>query len=330
MPTERRPSVGPVRPIERTAGVDWFRFRVDGLGAARVALDAALTIQEEDQQRGSYRKPWSFQGYEGERTERIRWGVRHGKLIWETSGEWAPTTWTRMPLCDGVATRVDLQQTLRLSQSLPDYGMRFLPREATTLHQTRRSLRAIGISSDSRGLWCGSVGRRISPSFFRLYDKGVEKRCAPLGTLWRVELEAKYQHAEVLCRDHREILTSPSLCASYVESQWLSAGCSWRAPLTGNGGVDVKIPARPAPSCSALACWLQRTVAPVIPRLLAVYTVREVLAMLGMQDVAEPTRDHERRVAALQGARTQRPDVAALLAFHDAHAMGTHTERPLS
>lgn len=286
---------------ERTAGVDWFRFRVDRLSEVRPTLAHVLEIQAEDEARAGKRRPWKFNGYEGHMTESIRYGLRGGKLLWETSGEAAPYTWTRMPLSGGVATRIDLQQTLRLSHALPGFGMRFLPLEATTHRLRLRCRRKVGLSRSSDGLWCGTVGRRTAHSYLRFYDKGVEKKRAAPGVLWRVELEAKYQHAEALCSQAVERMKDPDWCASYCEQQWKSAGCLW--PITESNGAfaHVRIPPRAPAPASKLAVWLTHTVRPVIPRLLRVYTVREVLEMLGMEDVAAPREVSRERRRAMEG-----------------------------
>lgn len=284
------PASQPVCLTERTAGIDWFRYRVEDLRQVRSARDVVAGIQQEDVDRGSRRRPWTFQGYEGWITDSIRYGERGGKLLWETSGGVAPFTWTRMPLSGGTATRIDLQQTLRLASSLPDFGMRFLPPEARTHRRLLRSRRKVGISSDSRGLWCGTVGRRTAPSYLRFYDKGTESKGAELGRLWRVELETKYQHAEALCSQAVDRMKDPDWCASYCEQSWKSAGCLWPIRESAAAFVGVNVPPRPPATAGRLAQWLIHSVKPVIPRLLKVFTVAEVLAMLDLDLVAQPRR----------------------------------------
>lgn len=290
MPLRRTPETGGICPTERTGGVDWFRYRVDELRSVRAAREAAEGIQAEDVQRASKRKPWKFNGYEGWATESLRYGLRGGKLLWETSGLTAHSTWTRMPLSGGTAMRVDLQTTLRLSQSRMGFGKLCLPLAATTPPYLLPRGLPVWVKSGAGGWWHGQVAHRTNPSHMRLYDKGGESRTAEPGKLWRLELEAKYGHAEALCREKGEEMRSPEWCANYAVSQWLSAGCYWPVPADAVAGLRVRAPDMPPSTAGALAIWLTRTVKPVIPRLLTVFTVAEVLSMLGLDDVALPRR----------------------------------------
>lgn len=277
-----------IRPLAWTAGMDWFRFRVDDLGRTREARDRADEIISADARRGSNVKRWTFQGYRGLASESIRYGERGGRLIWETSGERAASTADRMGLSGGLALRIDLQVTLRLSTSLPTFGTYLLPFSARTQTTSLRSRTPVGLSLGTSGLWLGTVGRRTSRSYFRLYDKGVESKLAPRGVLWRLELEAKHEHAAELCRVHYDSLKIPQFSANYTISSWTSSGCFWPYKELVTYPVDSALGVKQETTAGKLAIWITHTVRPVIPRLLSVFTVAEVLTMLGLSDVAAP------------------------------------------
>jgi hypothetical protein len=132
------------------------------------------------------------------------------------------------------------------------------------------------------------VGRRTSPSYLRIYDKGVESKLAPQGVLWRVEVEAKQSHARQLCLDHWSSLHDPRFCANYVASSVTRLGFRWPFSELASSPVDINLGKKQQTTAGQLAIWLTHTVAPTIPRLLSVFTVAEVLEMLKLSDVAVP------------------------------------------
>lgn len=275
------------RPQKWTAAVDWFRWRTNDFDDIRPVIHAAQAIQDEDISRASFLKPWRFQGYEGWHTESIRWGQRGGRVIWESSGEKAACTWGRMPLSSGKALRIDLQTTLSLSTPQPTFGSSLLRSITQTSRSRRRTPILLGLHTESSGLWLGTVGRRTSPSYLRIYDKGVESRLAAPGVLWRVEVELKSQNAEQLCRTSLERLSEPVFCASYCEQSLTSRGCSWPfAPLT-EESLDVSTGRKEQATPARLAQWISLSVRPVIQRLLTVYSADELRTMLGLSDVGD-------------------------------------------
>lgn len=194
-----------------------------------------------------------------------------------------------MPECTGFALRIDLQVTLRLSTSLPSFGrslLKFSP-TMTPLPSRSRTRRGVAVATDS--LWLGTVGRRTSPSYIRVYDKGVEAKCDEPGRLWRVEVESKGSHSRTLGCKHQSDLRRAEWCAQYCVQQLRSRGCCWPYGAFTNERCDVSILPDERPNATRLAAWIVQTVAPTIPRLLTVYTVDEVLQMLNLSDVAAST-----------------------------------------
>lgn len=272
-----------------TAGLDYFRYRSKDFADTDPMIDRLREIQEQDMSRASSLKPWKFQGYRGWQTDSVRWGQRGGRVLWESSGTMAACTLDRMVLSSGVALRIDLQITLQLCTPRPTLGSLLLSSATPTSpsSQTPRTLR--GVHTETSGLWLGTVGRRTAPRYIRVYDKGVEQRAALPGLLWRVEVEAKQTEAQALWQQNRARLNDPTFCASYCASSLKSSGCSWPFGAIGNESVSVRRELELPPTPTRLASWLCTSVRPVIPRLLTVFTVGEVLTMLGLSDVAGPT-----------------------------------------
>lgn len=289
MQSDVRKQMSASRPEKWTAGVDWYRFIVDKPGDIPLARDRADYLMWEDEKRASSVKPWKFQGFQGWASDRIRYGERGGKLLWECSGEQAADTMARMGSFTGYSSRIDLQTTWKLSTGQPQFGTSLLGCSQETIRRRPYSQTQIGLSVSSTGLWLGTVGRRTSPSYWRLYDKGVESKQAPPGVLWRLELECKGRLARTLgCKFQKE-LQQPTLCGRFLVQRWKSSGFSWPFEQYTDAPLDTALLAAPPMTALRLARWLRSSVAPTIPRLLTVYTVAELLEMLKLSDVAAPT-----------------------------------------
>jgi hypothetical protein len=283
------------RPISWTAGPDWFRWKVGTMNDARRVEEAARSIQTNDFSRGSKLQKWSFQGYRGWASDSIRWGRKDWNLIWETSGESTPFTLTAMPTSSGLCKRLDLQVTLCYSTPQLSFGAKCLKYSTPTKSRRRSTRSRVGVTTRTDGLFIGTVGTRTGHSYWRVYDKGVESKTAAPGLKWRLELETKYSLAETLCKENPSVLTSLESCASYCVQSWRSQGFSWPADEPTGSSKNVVAPRRPQPSAIALANWLSLTVAPTMPRLLAVFSANEILQMLGLQDVCSPKRSENAR-----------------------------------
>lgn len=309
--------ITPDRPEKWTAGVDWFRWKVDRMKDVREVRSRVRALQEKDVQNASSLKPWKFCGYEGFQTDSVRYGERGGLLLWEASGSRAPVTMATLEPSSGYALRIDLQLTLSLSRTQPSFGTSLLPSSPTPTHTSRRARSLVGLTTQNQGLWLGTVGRRTSPNFLRIYDKGVESKTAEPGKVWRVELEAKYTHARQLCRDHLTSLNNPKFCASYVVSSLQRSGSSFPFAGLADSPIDIKLGRKDETTAGKLAIWLSQTVAPTLPRLLTVFTVAEVLEMLKLSAVAAPTGKGHALDRATEHDRARRSSMAGELSLRD-------------
>lgn len=298
------------RPEKWTAGVDWFRWKVDQLGAVRNVLARIRELQQQDVEAASSLKPWKFQGYEGLASDSIRWGKRGGYLLWESSGDRAASTMASMAPSGGYCLRCDLQTTVRFSSSVPHFGTSLIGYSQETTPIPLRSQIQRGVSTQTTGLWLGTVGRRTSPSYLRVYDKGVESKTAPPGVVWRVEVEAKNTHSRKLCQDHLSSLRDPRFCASYVASSVTRLGLRWPFSALASLPVDVKLGKKEQSTAGQLAIWLTHTVRPTIPRMLSVFTVAEILEMLNLSDVAAPIGKANALASKPKNARPRRSNLA--------------------
>lgn len=271
-----------------TGGIDWFRWRTAEFNDTKPLIEAIYGIQERDRARASNIRRWSFQGYRGWQTDSIRWGQREGKVLWESSGSQARDMLDLSEVCTGYALRIDTQITLALSEPLPSFGTCLLGSTTPISTSPRRTRTHFGVATATNGLWLGTVGKRTGPSYLRVYDKGVESRCAAPGLLWRIEMEAKHHHARKLWELNRENLKRPEFCASYSVQSLTSRGFSWPFGTLDGESHDVSAGPKQRSTVQSLAAWLVLSVRPAISRMLTVFTVAELLQMLGLSDVAAP------------------------------------------
>lgn len=322
MKSRFKSSLSASRPISWTAGVDWIRHIHDDLQAIPLARERAEFLQWRDEHAGGSVKPWKFQGYEGWASDSIRWGERSGRLLWEASGTMARPTMDRMPLSGGFTSRLDLQVTLKLSTSQRGFGHSLLGSWQEIQNPQSRSRTQRGLAVATNSLWLGTVGRRTSPRFLRIYDKGVEAKCAPPGEIWRVEIECKRHHSRSLTCNHLSDLKRPAWCAQYCVQQLKSLGCSWPYGRFTDESLNVDMLPKEESTAGKLAIWVTHTVRPVIPRLLTVFTVAEVLKMLDLSDVAVPTGRGNAHSNFAKDARARRPRVAGVRSVRDDNSVG--------
>lgn len=320
-------------PEKRTAGIDWLRLIFDDPREARRALSYARGIQQEDKANGSRFRQWHFQGYHGWQSERIRFGRLDSKVIVETSGQWAPFIADPMRSFSGRCTRLDLQVTVRLSQPQQSFGTLSLWQSNRIPSPLPKYRRPRGQQQDSRGLWCGTVGRRTCEKYLRLYDKGVEAKCDEPARTWRLELEAKGRFGGALWQMVRTSTDVTALSWSACVQEWKSSGCYWPISESGSTSVVVERPARPAPEAGALMMWAAHTCRPVVQRLLRAFSPQEVLEVLGLTATVAGLVEHERRERAGAVDRPARPGVAdhvqvGRLSALGEHAAGVDRERP--
>lgn len=320
-------------PQKETAGIDWYRTILEEPDRVEAARAMAVELQRRDAEGGEKVGPWSFQGYEGMMSPSIRWGINREKMLWETSGAVASYTLAPMRSFTGRTTRIDLQVTAEFLKPVPAFGTQCMRLEEMTHHHLPPSHRRIGFSTLNRGSWCGTVGKRTRPRFFRLYDKGVESRTAAPNVKWRLELEAKYDFArqldaELLCQSD-----VPRWAYKRLVPLWKSSGFTWPSdeddePLGALLPVDP-----PLPSLFDQLEWIERTVKPVVSRMKMVCSPTELLRTLGLEDVAmdrkaNETLRHQARMALVRRANMADHVSVAYQGALGADATGGNRRRP--
>lgn len=316
-------------PIDRTAGIDWYRAIIRGASGSQTVQDEAVRVLEEDAERGAKITKWAFQGYKGWKAERIRFGVTRKDWLWESSGAASHDISQALAPYGGVVTRLDLQVTYLLSTQRPNFGMQCMRLSTPPRPTSRRSLRKLGLSTDNRGYFLGTVGDRTGDSFWKKYDKGWESHTHLPGRQWRLEWEAKHRLAPALWREVACHSADRHWLVRRLESSWRSAGYYLPWPDSEQGLPPVRREPAPEPSSAALAFWCMRTVRPALARLLRCFSVAEVLEMTGLSNVAQPIGAERVREYHLRSATRLRSAVAGDLQISRSGTVGTVTARDI-
>lgn len=263
-----------------TAGIDWVTYIArDKHAQARLSAMYHELVRE-FVDRSAKKKPFRCGGYQGCRIGALSLGQLGHSSMLQLSGEVAAKAATRLVSLGGQPTRLDVQMTLSLPTSQPLLYERFLSpsTRTTTPCPSRRPL--IGWRMDTRGLALGTVGDRTKCRYLRVYDKGVESNLAPVGHLWRLELEAKKSLAPALWSDWQRAKDQEQWCYDTLSEQWRRSHVRW--PLTeSTRGVRGVVGSKAKPSDAAnLARWARTSVAPALERLARTYSREQINAML--------------------------------------------------
>lgn len=140
-------------------------------------------------------KPEKRLGYTGRSFPGFFAGRREGGSILVASGAFAQDTYRSIANVSDNISRLDVQVTVRTkndSVHLARHGMAVLRSGSPNTRRTRNATIIEGRKSGETL----TLGKRLSDSFLRIYDKGVEGNCAPARTLWRYEVECKRNCAD--------------------------------------------------------------------------------------------------------------------------------------
>jgi hypothetical protein len=279
-------SGNPSRPVW-TADIDWVTYIARDFESIKRTEDAARSILDDFGSPADKVRPFRLGRYEGWSTPALRLGRSGASTLVQVSGTICAASWTRLVPCGGMPTRLDVQVSLALPSSRPRFLSSFLrPSTRIPPHQ-RSSSKLRGLRSDNRGLALGTVGDRTDPRYGRVYDKGVEQKSHEKGVFWRVEIEAKAGLARNLWRDLMGAKDVQSWAFDTVSQQWKLLGCCW--PLGGErrGVRGVAAYERRDMSAERLEKWARLSVAPAIQRLIALYGVAGVRAILNLDNPYE-------------------------------------------
>jgi hypothetical protein len=267
-----------------SAGIDWITCTQSREFPEKRLRDIAFDLLEEEETAGNKCSSWSSRGYRGYQAGGVRIGVRPDSWCVQLSSSVARLNWKRVYEERTNLSRIDVQTTIQFETPQP-YIIKTLHRDALEPHKRpgRPSERRL-ISSSTRGdtLY---IGRRISQVYLRAYDKGVEQKSQPAGTLLRYEAELKGDRARQIAasiyKASSEHETSHALISRLFRREHVRTPAStleWQLD-----SLSLR-----EPDATRKLAWVRSSVAPSIKFLLLHVERDEIMDALGLSSPVKP------------------------------------------
>ncbi len=285
MPQDKIESSSALLPahIIESAGVDWITCTAPRARAHEEFYEVGKSLVEDAARLGNDVSNWQGQGYHGVRAAGVRVGLRYDTFICQLSSDDARDNWKRVHALASNVSRLDLQVTYRFKRAQPKFFRDEHRRAVAGRGGKGRKSNVTLITSTLQG---DSIylGQRSSDVYARCYDKGMESKEAPAGSLIRHEIELKRDVAR-RTSDRLSLSPSDSLLSVALVSRHMS-GKHLRT-----SGLDDSNPqiarARQITDNVRRKRWLHSAVRPSVEVLLAAGEVEAVLDCLGLREAVE-------------------------------------------
>lgn len=210
-----------------STGIDWLTASARRSERWKELRELGYQIVESEAALGNDTRRLHAQGYVGWSSGGASYGVRGDGAFLQMRSDVARERWHEaMPFASNVS-RIDVQHTLELEPADPIFVKRQFQRAQKARAKRGRSAALCLIDGLERGRTL-NIGRRTSDRYGRVYDKGLESKCAPAGKLIRFELEVKGKQsmplAIRLADDHQNALAYYATCAGYFRSHAVEHG----------------------------------------------------------------------------------------------------------
>jgi hypothetical protein len=228
-----------------------------------------------------------WQGYAGLRGENFFYGQHGMAAVVTLSGPHEPALVADFIRAADNVSRIDLQITVEHMPPEPELGtinFRQLCRGGTNpgLHPL------ITMIANTKGGHTNAVGSRISDSYGRNYDKGIEGKLCEAGRLWRYEVEFKRGRAKKVAEQIALSRKVPTDVARSVWQWWSSRGVLPVAKEPTGCLIDTRLPARPEVDYLR---YFESNVAPSIRQAVRLHGLNTVLRALGLWNQVKPLYD---------------------------------------
>ena len=270
----------PVTPSEVTsAGIDWLTATFKPGPKAELAEVFAARWTKARNAQGYQSRDWHWEGYAGQATDGISYGSRYDGLLVRLSSDLAAERASSLLAYSDNVSRVDVQLTTR--DATPGFDWAELV--SATARKDKRCEAGITKVSEIQAYPGGHttyIGRRGSDRFFRCYDKHSESEGLYLPGSWRWEIEYKGSRAAVVAARLANSPNVPDTSRGIVEQAFLDYGVVVPTVPLPRGWRDTS-PRGPTSDERRLA-WLQRSVGPMVKRMLESNDAPTILEALGL------------------------------------------------
>ncbi len=264
--------------VIESAGVDWITCTQLRARDDKKMLSVGERLLHEHEQAGNDVSEWSREGYRGLATSGVRVGSRQDTYTVSLSSEMALAHWREVFREATNTSRLDVQTTVRLlsqnKEIIRELHAQAMAHKTTNGRPAERTL----IQTSTRGdtLY---IGRRLSETMLRAYDKGREKRTEAAGVLVRYEAELKRGRARRIAADLYSTSSETTKAATIVSGLFVRQGVrvyrdsgEWRLDAS---SLSISDDAR-------RLAWLATCVRPSVKKLVHALGRDRVLFALGL------------------------------------------------
>jgi hypothetical protein len=226
---------------------------------------------------GSFERPFAAWGYVGVQAGGVSLGSGSAGAIVSISGARAASVCREIIKYADKVSRIDLQATIQFARDVQALSKRAGEELQRNQRQRKRRVSASDIRTFGKGNTL-YVGSRASQWFGRIYDKHRESGDEAYRRCWRYEVEAKGDAAKKAAGYVQQFGSEGEPIASAVRDWFRARGITPRYRSTLSGGVGPI--GRPLTDARKQLIWLSEAPASVARRLVAVYGVDAVRAVL--------------------------------------------------
>lgn len=265
-----------VKPL--SAGIDWVTCSKNEVAPGEPFDDLAHGLLHQSLQEGESVRLGTWLGYAGLRTASAFYGWLGRKAVVWLSGPHSPLPTVKLIEASDNVSRLDLQLTIESTP--PDKALGRVNYRLAANYDGRPGMRPIVTEiHDTKNGHTTTVGSRISDQYGRNYDKGIESKIAPAGTLWRYEVEYKRAMAKKIAEQIALSSKVVDTAARTVWLWWMSRGVR-PVPREPRGcPIDTRYPTRLEPDYLQ---WFESKLSRSVRRAVDSHGLHPVLRALGL------------------------------------------------
>lgn len=264
---------------ELATGVDWLTCTAQT--PSRVAALLSFARDQIDQEVGSggVAKGWHWKGYAGWTAGGVDYGFNGSRALVRLRGVTARESAALAIFYSDNVSRLDVQTTLRHYGVGSSYAKQLYESMARTRRSRGRPI-ARSLIQTSDGGDSLYLGRRVSESYGRIYNKSAEDKEVCEVPRWRYEVEFKGDTAKAQAKAYSLTDDKVTWCISRVYHWFADRGCTpMHSPVE---RVNNPGPSRGDSAQARRIQWLQIGVKPVVRQLAREFGWPDVLSMLGV------------------------------------------------
>lgn len=262
-----------------SAGIDWVTCTARSPGKVAALLSLGKDILKQEEGSGGKRQAWHFQGFSGHQAGGVAAGYSGTGTCVRASGATARECATELINSSDNVSRLDIQVTVRTGECGNDHAASLYRSLLDAPRRRGRQLAKTLITSTYTGdtLY---LGRRISDSYGRIYNKSAEDKTAEYPPRWRYELELKGKYAKAQALAYVKAEDKETWCTSRIYHWFTDRHAG--PPISPLDRCTDSGSSRGSSEEARVIEWLKVGVRPVLKRLAAIYGWPDTLALVGV------------------------------------------------